>query len=57
VSLGILPIGVAGLTLRVRGLDAVDGTPVPDVKPQMTGLDPRGKVRKIMAGYRQRPGP
>ncbi len=57
MSLGILPIGVAGLTLRVRGLDAVDGTPVPDVQPQMTGLDPRGKVRKIMAGYRQRPGP
>ncbi|MGG5810653.1 SAM-dependent methyltransferase [Falsiroseomonas sp. CW058] len=50
-------LGVAGMVLRVRGLDAVDGTPVLDVKPHMTGFDPRGEVREpawareIMRGY------
>jgi tRNA (Thr-GGU) A37 N-methylase len=50
-------LGVDGLTLRVRGLDAVDGTPVLDIKPHMTGFDPRGDVREpdwareIMQGY------
>ncbi|MGK7867072.1 TrmO family methyltransferase domain-containing protein [Falsiroseomonas sp. E2-1-a20] len=50
-------LGVQGLLLRVRGLDAVDGSPVLDVKPHMTGFDPRGEVREpdwareIMAGY------
>ncbi len=50
-------LGVDGLVLRVRGLDAVAGSPVFDVKPHMTGFDPRGAVREpdwareIMAGY------
>ena len=38
--------GVDGLCLEVRGLDAVDGTPVLDVKPHMSGFDPRGPVRE-----------
>ena len=50
-------LGVDGLTLRVRGLDAVDGSPVLDVKPHMSGFDPRGAIREpdwareIMQGY------
>ena len=35
---------VDGLRLRVRGLDAVDGTPVLDVKPHMLGFLPREEV-------------
>lgn len=48
---------VDGLTLQVRGLDAVEGTPVVDIKPHMTGFAPRGKVEEpswaaeLMAGY------
>ena len=37
-------LGVAGRTLRVRGLDAVEGTPVVDVKPVMRGFEPRGAI-------------
>lgn len=43
--------------LEVRGLDAVDGTPVLDVKPHLSGFDPRGEVREpawaveLMNGY------
>ena len=37
---------VDGLTLHVRGLDAIDGTPVLDVKPVMTGFLPRGEIRE-----------
>jgi tRNA (adenine37-N6)-methyltransferase len=43
--------------LEVRGLDAVDGTPVLDVKPYMRGFAPRGEVREpawateLMRGY------
>ena len=50
-------LGVEGLRLRVRGLDAIDGTPVLDIKPHMTGFDPRGEIREpdwareIMQGY------
>jgi len=39
-------LGVDGLTLRVRGLDAIDGTPVLDIKPVMKGFLPRGEVRE-----------
>ncbi|HLN43109.1 MAG TPA: SAM-dependent methyltransferase [Acidimicrobiales bacterium] len=39
-------IGVDGLRLRVRGLDAVEGTPVLDVKPYMPAFGPRGPVRQ-----------
>ena len=50
-------LGVDGLKLRVRGLDAIDGTPVLDIKPVMSGFLPRGAVREpdwaraLMAGY------
>jgi len=50
-------LSVNGLTLRVRGLDAIDGTPVLDIKPVMTGFLPRGEIREpdwakeLMAGY------
>jgi tRNA (Thr-GGU) A37 N-methylase len=50
-------LGVEGLSLRVRGLDAIDGTPVLDIKPVMSGFLPRGMVREpgwareLMAGY------
>ena len=50
-------LGVDGLTLRVRGLDAIDGTPVLDIKPVMRGFLPRGEVREpewageLMKGY------
>jgi tRNA (adenine37-N6)-methyltransferase len=50
-------LGVDGLSIRVRGLDAVDGTPVLDVKPYLTGFGPRGEVREpawvgeLMAEY------
>ena len=39
-------LGVAGLGLRVRGLDAIDGTPVLDIKPAMSGFEPRGPLRE-----------
>ena len=50
-------LGVDGRELRVRGLDAVDGTPVLDVKPYMAEFGPRGTIRQppwsheLMAGY------
>lgn len=53
---------VDGLTLHVAGLDAVDGTPVLDIKPYMSEFGPRGDVRQpawsreLMAGY-WAPGP
>ena len=37
---------VDGLDLHVRGLDAIDGTPVLDVKPWMDEVPPRGAVRQ-----------
>jgi tRNA-Thr(GGU) m(6)t(6)A37 methyltransferase TsaA len=52
-------VGVGGLTLQVRGLDAIDGTPVLDLKPFMAEFAPRGEVRQpawsseLMAGYWQ----
>jgi tRNA-Thr(GGU) m(6)t(6)A37 methyltransferase TsaA len=48
---------VKALSLRVRGLDALDGTPVLDIKPYLAGFGPRGHVREpawakqLMAGY------
>ena len=50
-------VAVDGLHITVRGLDAIDGTPVLDVKPHMTGFDAQGPVREpawaqeIMAAY------
>jgi len=37
---------VAGRKLHVRGLDAVDGTPVLDIKPWVQEFGPRGAVRQ-----------
>jgi tRNA (adenine37-N6)-methyltransferase len=48
---------VEGLTVRVVGLDAIDGTPVLDLKPWVRQFGPRGEVRQpawmdaLMAGY------
>ncbi|AAK22107.1 S-adenosylmethionine-dependent methyltransferase [Caulobacter vibrioides] len=39
-------VSVAGRVLEVRGLDAIDGTPVLDIKPVMSGFAPRGEVRE-----------
>jgi tRNA-Thr(GGU) m(6)t(6)A37 methyltransferase TsaA len=39
-------LGVQGTTVRVRGLDAIDGTPVLDVKPYMREFGPIGEVRQ-----------
>lgn len=39
-------ISVQGTGLTVRGLDAVDGTPVLDLKPVLKGFLPRGTVRE-----------
>jgi tRNA-Thr(GGU) m(6)t(6)A37 methyltransferase TsaA len=50
-------VSVAGRTLTVRGLDAIDGTPVVDLKPHMVEFGPRGEVRQppwateLMQGY------
>jgi tRNA-Thr(GGU) m(6)t(6)A37 methyltransferase TsaA len=39
-------VAVDGLTLEVEGLDAIDGTPVIDIKPVMAGFLPRGEIRE-----------
>jgi tRNA (adenine37-N6)-methyltransferase len=50
-------LGVDGLTLSVHGLDALDGTPVLDLKPYMAEFGPRGEIRQpawsheLMAAY------
>ena len=50
-------VSVEGLQVRVRGLDAIDGTPVLDLKPYMTAFAPRSVVREpvwakeLMADY------
>jgi tRNA (adenine37-N6)-methyltransferase len=50
-------VGVSGLTVTVRGLDAIDGSPVLDLKPYMAEFAPRGEIRQprwsheLMAGY------
>lgn len=50
-------VAVDGTTVTVRGLDAIDGTPVLDLKPVLRGFLPRGEVREpawateIMAEY------
>jgi tRNA (Thr-GGU) A37 N-methylase len=46
-----------GTRVRVSGLDAIDGTPVLDIKPYMREFGPRGEVSQphwaaeIMGGY------
>lgn len=50
-------LGVSGTTVSVEGLDAIDGTPVLDLKPVMREFLPREEVRQpdwsteIMAAY------
>jgi tRNA (adenine37-N6)-methyltransferase len=39
-------LGIEGRRVHVRGLDAIDGTPVLDLKPHMVEFDPRGPVRE-----------
>jgi len=50
-------LAIEGNVLRVQGLDAIDRTPVLDIKPVMRGFLPRGEMREakwaseLMAGY------
>lgn len=50
-------LSVDGLRLTLEGLDAIEGTPVIDIKPVMSGFAPRGEfhepgwAKEIMAGY------
>jgi tRNA-Thr(GGU) m(6)t(6)A37 methyltransferase TsaA len=52
-------LGVDGLAITVEALDAIDGTPVLDLKPYMAEFAPRGEVRQpawsheLMTGYWQ----
>jgi tRNA-Thr(GGU) m(6)t(6)A37 methyltransferase TsaA len=39
-------LSLASRAVRVRGLDAIDGTPVLDMKPVMRGFEPRGVIRE-----------
>lgn len=39
-------ISVTGRRIEVEGLDAIDGTPVLDIKPVMTEFLPRGEIRQ-----------
>jgi len=34
------------LTIEVEGLDAIDGTPVLDIKPYIAGFAPKGAVQQ-----------
>ncbi|MDX2234930.1 MAG: SAM-dependent methyltransferase [Hyphomonadaceae bacterium] len=50
-------VGIEGLAVLVEGLDAIDGSPVLDIKPTMVGFLPRGAIvepdwaRDIMKDY------
>ena len=50
-------LAVKALTVTVQALDAIDGTPVLDLKPYMTEFGPHGEVRQpawshqLMAAY------
>lgn len=50
-------VEVAGLAITVRGLDAIDGTPVLDIKPHVVEFDARTPIRQpewiteLMANY------
>jgi len=39
-------VSVSGREIEVEGLDAIDGTPVLDIKPVMREFLPRGEVRQ-----------
>lgn len=50
-------LAIDGLRVSVHGLDAIDGTPVLDIKPWVPEFGPRGAVQQppwsqeLMAGY------
>jgi tRNA (adenine37-N6)-methyltransferase len=50
-------LSVRGLALDVEGGDAIDGTPILDIKPYFKGFEPRGRTREpvgtadVMADY------
>ena len=50
-------LSIESRTLRVRGLDAIAGTPILDLKPHVVEMGPRGPVTEpawmseLMAGY------
>jgi len=50
-------VSVSDLSIEVAGLDAIDGTPVLDIKPYLREFAPRGEIRQpdwaseLMAGY------
>jgi tRNA-Thr(GGU) m(6)t(6)A37 methyltransferase TsaA len=50
-------LGVEAGVVRVRGLDAIEGTPVLDIKPWLREFGPRGELRQpawateLMRGY------
>jgi tRNA-Thr(GGU) m(6)t(6)A37 methyltransferase TsaA len=50
-------LGIRGSTLTIQGLDAIDGTPVLDIKPYVPEFDRVGKPRvpgwmkKLLKGY------
>ena len=54
-------VGVDGRTVEVEGLDAIDGTPILDIKPVMAEFLPRGAIRQpdwsheLMQGYWVKP--
>ena len=39
-------LSVDGWSINVQGLDAIDGTPVLDIKPHMTDFEAQGEVRE-----------
>lgn len=39
-------VKVEGIAIEVEGLDAVDGTPILDIKPVWKGNEPRGEIRE-----------
>lgn len=39
-------VKVDGLAVEVEGLDAIDGTPILDIKPVLKGFLPRGEVQE-----------
>lgn len=39
-------VSVSGRAVEVEGLDAIDGTPILDIKPVMSGFLPRSEVRE-----------
>jgi tRNA-Thr(GGU) m(6)t(6)A37 methyltransferase TsaA len=55
-------LAVDGRTVTVQALDAIDGTPVLDLKPYLAEFAPRGEVRQpawsheLMASYWERDG-